>query len=388
MNVIHHQPQDEALGIDDDDALVFLDVLRDLPLKPPQGFHGFPCPGERFVSGGASRFGIAALLVPGAGVQLLGDLFVEPPGLGQRLHQQLAGTIGFGQPLAKLFGDGIVHLRLRAGGEGLFDLGDPVLVLLAERPAVVGEFIGERALLEKPPQVDDGENLAAHGQHTQYVVRNVGDLVGSLHAENLADMLHVEREFLFGDAEGDQFPDIGVVGLRLVGRLAAAGFRTRSRAVGGGRLTGHAEFADLGRIQGHDDALTLIELDHAFEIVRGGAADGRRRGLDFAAHDASHLFDAVDAQAGLDAVDIDDQYAGAVGLLGALHAETGAHVDDGKDDAAQIGDAVHVGRRAGNFRHLGKANDFLYRHDVEAELFVLQQERDQLAFVLQAGGWL
>jgi hypothetical protein len=96
-----------------------------------------------------------------------------------------------------------------------------------------------------------------------------------------------------------------------------------------------------------------------------------------------HLFDAVHAQAGLDAVDIDDQYAGAVGLFGPLHAEAGAHVDDRQDDAAQIGDAVHVGWRAGDFRHLGKANDFLYRHDVEAKLFVFQQERDELAFVLQ-----
>ena len=104
-------------------------------------------------------------------------------------------------------------------------------------------------------------------------------------------------------------------------------------------------------------------------------------------NDAGYLFDAIHAQAGLDAVNIDDQDPGAVGLFGALHAEARAHVDDRKHDTAQIGDAVHVGRRARDFRHLGKANDFLHRHDVEAELFVLQQEGDELAFFLQAGGW-
>ncbi len=129
----------------------------------------------------------------------------------------------------------------------------------------------------------------------------------------------------------------------------------------------HSDFADLGRIQGHDDALPLVEFHHPFEVVRGGPADGGRRRFDFAAHDAGHLFDPVHAQTGLDAVDIDDQHPGAVGLLGPLHAETGAHVDDWQDHPTQIGDAVHVGRRAGDFRHLGQANDFLYRHDVEAE---------------------
>ena len=150
----------------------------------------------------------------------------------------------------------------------------------------------------------------------------------------------------------------------------------------------NADFADMGRIQGHDDALPVVEFHNSFEVVRGGPADRRRRRFNLAAQHASHLLDAIHAQTGLDAVDVDDQYPGAVGLFGPLHAETGAHVDDWQDDTTQIGDAVHVGRRAGDFRHLGKANDFLYRHDVEAELFVLQQERDKLAFVLQAGGWL
>ena len=127
----------------------------------------------------------------------------------------------------------------------------------------------------------------------------------------------------------------------------------------------------MGRIQGHDDALPLFEFHHPFEVVRGGSADGGRRRFNFAAQHAGHLFDAIHAQAGLDAVDIDHQYPGAVGLFGPLHAETGAHVDDRQHDTTQIGDTVHVVRRARDFRHLGKANDFLYRHDVEAELFVL-----------------
>ena len=260
---------------------------------------------------------------------------------------------------------------MRTAGEDFLGLVDPALVLLAQRPAAIGELIGERPLLEQAPKVDDRENLAAYGQHSQHVVWNVGNLVGRLHAQNLPDVLHVKREFFFRDAKSNHLLDFGVGMPGFARRLAGSGFRTRSHAVRRSRLASHTDFADVGRIQGHDDALPLVELHNAFEVVRAGPADGSRRRFNFAAHYASHLFDAIHAQAGLDAVDIDDQNAGAVGLFGALHAETGAHIDDRQDDATQIGDAVHVGRSARDFRHLGKANDFLYRHDVEAELFVL-----------------
>src|ERR1035441_3933132 len=114
-----------------------------------------------------------------------------------------------------------------------------------------------------------------------------------------------------------------------------------------------------------------VKFHYPFKVVGASPADRSRRRLNFAAHYARHLFDAIHAQAGLHAIDIDHQYAGAVGFLRPLHAEAGAHVDDRQDDATQVGDAVHVVWRTWDFRHLGKANDFLDRHNVEAELFVL-----------------
>ena len=63
--------------------------------------------------------------------------------------------------------------------------------------------------MQQPAQVDDRQNLAPNRQHTQHVVGNVGNLLGSLYAQNLPDMLHVEREFFFGDAKGDHL-GIGV----------------------------------------------------------------------------------------------------------------------------------------------------------------------------------
>ena len=321
-------------------------------------------------------------------MKLFDDFFVQPSRRRQRLHQHLAGTVGFGEPRAEPFRDRAVHLLLRAAGEEFRDLVDPALVLLPQRPAVIGELVGKRALLEQPPQVDDRENLAPNRQHAQHIVGDVGNLVGSLHAQDLADMLHFESEFLFGDAKGDHLLDFGVGVARFVLGLAASGLGARCHCARGGRLASGSDFAYMGRIQRHDDALPFVEFHHAFEVVRTGAADGRRGRLDLAAQDAGYLLDTVHAQTGFDAVDIDHQHAGAVGLLGPFHAETGAHVDDRQNDAAQIGDAVHVGRRAGYFRHLGKANDLLDRHDVEAKFLVLQQERDQLAFVLHAGGWL
>src|ERR1039457_4558037 len=106
--------------------------------------------------------------------------------------------------------DRAVHLLLRSAGEDLLGLVNPALVLLAERTAVVGELIGQRALLEQAPQIDDRENLTAHGQHSQHVVWNVRNLDGSLHAQNLTDMLHMKSEFLLRDAKGDHLLDFGV----------------------------------------------------------------------------------------------------------------------------------------------------------------------------------
>jgi hypothetical protein len=110
----------------------------------------------------------------------------------------------------------------------------------------------------------------------------------------------------------------------------------------------------------HNDALPLVELHNSFKVVRTCPTNGRGWRFNFASQYACHLFDAVHTQAGLDTIDIDDQDAGAVGLFRSLHAKASTHVDDRKDNSTQIGYAIDVSWRARNFRHLGKANDFLY----------------------------
>ena len=144
----------------------------------------------------------------------------------------------------------------------------------------------------------------------------------------------------------------------------------------------------MGRIQSHDDTLPVIEFHNAIEVVRTGSSDRGGGKFHFASQYACHLFYAIHTQARLDAIDIDDKDAGPIGLFRALHAEACAHIDDWEDDAAQIGDTIDVRWRARDFRQLRKANDFLHRHDVKAELFVLQQKGDELAFFFQVGVYL
>ena len=74
--MIHHQAHHKTIGIHHNDALVFLDVLSDLLLKPAQGGDRFPSPGEDVFAAGARRIAIAVFFVLRAGLELLDDFFV------------------------------------------------------------------------------------------------------------------------------------------------------------------------------------------------------------------------------------------------------------------------------------------------------------------------
>ena len=80
----------------------------------------------------------------------------------------------------------------------------------------------------------------------------------------------------------------------------------------------------------------------------------------------------VHAEPRLDTVNVDDEDPGTIRLFSAFHAEARTHVDDRKHHTPKVGDPFHVGGRPRYFGHLGQANDLLHRHNVEAELFVLQ----------------
>ena len=79
--------------------------------------------------------------------------------------------------------------------------------------------------------------------------------------------------------------------------------------------------------------------------------------------------------------DLGDDDDVAHGRLHRLHAEAQRHVDDRQDDAAQVDDAQHIGRRMRHRRRRGPSTDLPDRHDVHAELLIADPEGDQFASV-------
>ena len=134
-----------------------------------------------------------------------------------------------------------VHLGLRTAGKDFLGLVNPALIFLTERPTAIGELFGQRPLLKQAPQVHDRENLTRDGQHSQDAVGNVGNLIGSLDAQNLPDMLHVEGEFLFRDAKGDHLLDFGF-GISGFDRCFAGPVSDPEPRRCGSRLPGHPDF--------------------------------------------------------------------------------------------------------------------------------------------------
>jgi hypothetical protein len=132
VNVIHHQTEHETLGIHHDDALVFLDVLRDLLLKLAQGSNRFPAP-ETTSSPQARAASRSPCSMLRPELKLLDDLFVQPRAFASVSISNWLELLVSASHLAEMLHYRAVHLLLRTTRRKLRGLIDPALILLPQR---------------------------------------------------------------------------------------------------------------------------------------------------------------------------------------------------------------------------------------------------------------
>ena len=162
-----------------------------------------------------------------------------------------------------------------------------------------------------------------------------------------------------------------VLELSLVTGMRGGAFRQRFRDGVAGAIAA-AKGADAAGIERNDDAFAVVELDYAVDVVGGLVPDRRRRRLELVPADSGHLAHTIHQQTGSLPLDINHQHAAAVGVLFTLHSESGSDIEDRQYRSTQTRDAFDIVGSVRQLGHLRQTDDFLHRHDVEAELFILE----------------
>lgn len=148
--------------------------------------------------------------------------------------------------------------------------------------------------------------------------------------------------------------------------------------------------ADGGQVFGGEDAVDIEDHDelriafaHAADEVGADLVTDAGRRLDLVGLEVDDLFDGVGQRADDGGLvvehDFDDDDAGVAGGLGLRHPEAEAEIDDGDDGTAEIDDAAHELRGAGNGGDGSEVEDLSDLRDIGGEDFIGQAEGEVLA---------
>src|SRR5690554_4711208 len=139
-------------------------------------------------------------------------------------------------------------------------------------------------------------------------------------------------------------------------------------------LAGH-KFFDIDQ-----DKHALAQRTDTHQIFRGKGGAELRRGTDVRLLQHQHIRHAINHYANHARVQVQYDDDGLVVVFDALKIELDAHVDDGHDDAAQVGHALHERRDVGNTgNRLGViAADFLDFQDLVCRLLLEKKKKTRL----------